>query len=68
MMMIDEEEQDQVNYAVSEKEVGCDDDDKNDKGDMVDTADRAKVFTLDPLGCNGVYRAVLVCSGLYWVF
>ena len=59
-----------VNYAVSEKEIGRDNDDKNDKDDMGDTADRATVFTGQwvPLGCNGMYWAVLVCSGLYWVF
>ena len=33
MMMIDEEEQDQVNYVVSEKEVGRDDIDKDDNVD-----------------------------------
>ena len=31
----------EVNYAVSEKKVGCDDINKGDKGDRGDTADRA---------------------------
>ena len=64
----------EVNYAVSEKGVGCD----VDRDDRGDTAYRATGFTGQwvsrlhravlwaKLGCNGLYWAVLGCSGLYW--
>ena len=45
MMMIDEEEQDQVNYAVSEKKVGCDDANKDDNVDRGYSGDRVTRLT-----------------------
>ena len=55
-------ELDLVNYAVSEKEVGCDDIDRGD------TADRATGFTGQwaALGAAGLYWAVIDCTGLSW--
>ena len=51
-----------VNYAVSEKEVSCDDIDKDDKGDRVDLLARLTGVTGQqaPLGSHGLYSAALV--------
>ena len=51
-----------VNYAVSEKEVSCDDIDKDDMGDRVDLLTRLTGVTGQQarLGSHGLYSAVLV--------
>ena len=56
------------NYAVLEKEVGCDDVDKADLGDRSGMANRATGLTGQwaALGCTVLYCAVLGYFGLYW--
>ena len=51
-----------VNYAVSEKEVSCDDIDKDDMGDRVDLLTRLTGVTGQQarLGSHWLYSAVLV--------
>ena len=45
----------ELKYAASEKEVGCDDVDKDDKGDRVDVTRLTD--------CIGLYLAALGCNG-----
>ena len=70
----------EVNYAVSEKGVGCDVD-RDDRLTGLQLTDYGLQLTGQQglqdnglhravlwatLGCNGLYWAVLGCSGLYW--
>ena len=55
-----------MNYAVSEKEAGCDDIDMDDKEDRSDRGDGVfRLITRQGLYGNGLHWALLGCSRLY---